>query len=98
MQKYLLQFSGVSEKIFEPFPQDATVGDIYNIAIEDVRTEEEAQEFYDRLINHLTAKGWGYDAAREIAKSNISYYSGYFTKGVRDRVEWLFRKSFAGLA
>lgn len=69
-----------------------TVGELYGPAME-VQTQQEADNQFFVIVQHLMRKGRFREEAEAMARSNIGYYAGYYDSETRQRVERLFRCS-----
>lgn len=66
-----------------------TVKEKYGPAM-NLTTEAEAQEYFEKLVEHTMSFGHTREEAEEIERSNLGYYAGYFGDATRERVEHLF--------
>lgn len=71
-------------------PREITYGDKYGPAMEIV-DQQEADEYFDICVQHTMSSGKTREEARQIEKSNLGYYAGYYDMETRRRVERLFR-------
>lgn len=57
-----------------------------------IETKEEAENYLEDYAYHIWAQGKGIKntEAMQIAKDNIGYFAGYYSREVRERVEKLF--------
>lgn len=82
----------MSERQFNgEFPDDATLGEIYNPAM-DVQTEAEAEAYLARIIRALQRAHpeMAEAEATECALSNVGYWTGYCSDATAERVKRLY--------
>jgi hypothetical protein len=70
--------------------KELTIGELYGPAME-VKTAEEAAEYYEALIDWMMTY-WHEDRAKAegIVKQNLGYFAGYYDHETRLRVEELY--------
>ncbi len=74
----------------DPLPDVITIGEKYRPAME-VQTPSEAQAMFARLVEHtMRITGKTQEEAERIERSNIGYFSGYYSRETADRVMRLF--------
>ena len=74
----------------DPVPEQATIGEKYKRAME-VKTKPEADREFERLVEHtMRTFGRTRQDAEKVERTNLGYYSGYFSVEVQARVERLF--------
>jgi hypothetical protein len=79
------------------FPDRITNGDKYGPAM-DVKTVEEAQEYFDACVRHMMrVKPCDKHEAEHIERTNILWWSGYYGEERRKRVKELYAPVFAHL-
>ena len=66
-----------------------TIGDKYGPAME-IFTKEEADAYLEQCVEHCMAFEHSVDEAREIERTNLGYFAGYYSAETRKRVEVLF--------
>lgn len=73
----------------EPLAKDITIGDKYRPAME-IQTKEEADAYFQKLVEHMVVRGHTRPEAERIERSNLGYFAGYYGEETRERVERLF--------
>ena len=71
-------------------PKKITTGDKYKPAMKIV-TREEADAYFERLVQHTMSFDNTREEAEEIERQNLGYWAGYYDNKTRLRVEDLFR-------
>lgn len=72
-------------------PDKITDGDKYDPAMK-VKTQEEADIYFDRLVEHaMRVCGTTREEAEKLERINLGYWAGYYDCETMDRVERLFR-------
>lgn len=66
-----------------------TYGDKYRPAMA-ITTQSEADEYFEKLVQHLMSCGWDRIGAEGVERENLAYYAGYYSDETRERVERLF--------
>ena len=75
----------------KPFPEQITVGEKYNPAME-ITSQAEADEYFEACVEHqMDFGGKTRQEAEVIERVNLGYYAGYYSDETRERVERLFR-------
>ncbi len=69
--------------------KDTTFGEKYD-PIFKFTTKVEAQEYFEKCVQHTMSFGNAREEAETIERTNIAYYAGYGSHEDRLRVEWLF--------
>ena len=68
----------------------ATIGERYGPAME-VTSQAAADSYFQFLVREMMMEfGKGQDEAKEIVRTNLGYYAGYYDNETRERVERLF--------
>lgn len=82
---------GIVEQAAEatPLAKDITIGDKYRPAME-IQTQEEADAYFQKLVEHMVVRGHTRPEAERIERSNLGYFAGYYGEDTRERVERLF--------
>jgi hypothetical protein len=75
---------------FAQLPRCITYGDKYNPAMT-IETQEDADAYFARLIEHAMTFGRTRREAEEIERKNLGYWAGYYSPEARERVERLFK-------
>jgi len=75
---------------FPPFKPGSTIGDMYGPAM-DLKTHEEAVEYFERLVEYGMSQGQSRERAEEVQRSNLGYFTGYYDQETAARVFKLFR-------
>ena len=71
--------------------RDLTIGECYGPAGELVKTRKEAQAYMEALVGHsIRVHGQTEKEARRLQRSNIGYYSGYYSAATMVRAQRLF--------
>jgi hypothetical protein len=73
-----------------PFPDTISYREKYEPAMM-ITTQEEADAYFERCVQHCMRLGNERDEAEEIERSSLGYFAGYFSHEVRERVERLFK-------
>lgn len=73
----------------EPLLKKITIGDKYGPAMT-ITEQAEANEYFNRCVEHTMSFGCSRKRAEEIERSNLGYYAGYYDNETRARVESLF--------
>jgi hypothetical protein len=71
------------------FPDDITIGEKYDPAME-ITHKEEASKYLEKCVEHTMRFGKTREEAMEIELSNIGYYAGYYNQETANRVKELF--------
>jgi len=74
---------------FKKLPSKITYGKKYALAME-ITNEKDAQQYFERLVEHTMSKGKTRTEAEVIERENLGYYAGYYNNQTRLRVERLF--------
>ena len=72
------------------FPLKVTNGDKYGPAME-ITDQVEADAYFEKCVRHMMSQGRSRDKAEQIERSNLGYYSGYYSNETMARVQRLFR-------
>lgn len=75
---------------FPPFPKEVTIGELYHPAMK-IKTQEEADEYFERLVELEMRGGTSRKEAERIEKANLGYFAGYYDVETSRRVQRLFR-------
>lgn len=80
----------MTDKIDSEFDDEITIGDKYGPAMA-VTSKKEAQAYFDKCVRHnMRVTGNDIIEAERVERSNIGYYSGYYSQEVMGRVKKLY--------
>ena len=66
-----------------------TYGEMYGPAME-ITDQAQADEYFASLVAEVTAAGKTQVEAETLVRTNLGYWAGYYSEGVRKRVEDLY--------
>ena len=81
----------MGEKKLKELPGELTIRDAYGPAMK-ITEQKEADGYFELLVQHsMKHEHLSREKAEEINRANLGYYTGYYDRETRERVERLFR-------